>query len=104
MKNNDTHLLQNLHAISHSSNDAIVSADAQGRIVTWNPVAERIFLYGEKEVLGQPLHIIIPECFREAHDAGLRRVGSGAHRVIGKTVELAGLRRNGEEFPVELSN
>lgn len=99
-----THMLQHLHAVSHTSNDAIISADAKGLIQTWNPAAEAMFQYPKEDALGQPLAIIIPERFRKGHEMGMRRVAEGGPRhVIGKTVELAGLRKNGEEFPIELS-
>src|SRR5262249_34697337 len=53
---------------------------------------------------GQPLTVLIPERFREAHKMGLRRVSlTGESRVIGQTVELAGIRSDGTEFPLELS-
>ena len=63
-----------------------------------------MFGYAQEQVLGKPLTIIIPERYRDAHDEGIRRVsGNGEQRVLGKTVELSGLRENGEEFPIELS-
>jgi PAS domain S-box-containing protein len=87
-----------------SATDAIVTADAEGRIVSWNPAAERIFGYSTAEVAGQSLTLLIPERFREAHSAGLARVAAGGEsRVIGSTVELVGVRRGGVEFPIELS-
>jgi PAS domain S-box-containing protein len=93
-----------LEAIIGSTNDAIITADQQGLVVTWNPAAERIFGYTAEDMLGQPLTAIIPERFRDAHDEGLRRVTSGGDRhVIGNTAELAALHKDGHEFPMELS-
>ena len=95
---------QRLEAILRSANDAIVSIDELGRVVLWNPHAARIFGYTEEEMLGEPLFAIIPERYREAHEAGLERVaGGGETHVIGSTVELAGLHREGYEIPIELS-
>jgi PAS domain S-box-containing protein len=55
-------------------------------------------------VIGQPIEVIIPERYRESHREGVHRVSSGgASHVIGKTVELAAIRKDGSEFPVELS-
>ncbi len=66
--------------------------------------AERIFGYRGSEILGQPLTRIIPDRYRDAHRTGLDRVNAGGDsRVIGKTVELAGQRKDGTEFPVEIS-
>jgi len=91
-------------ALFDAAPDAIVTADARGQIVGWNPAATRIFGYTRSEVTGRPLTVIIPERFRAAHTHGIARVaGGGEPRVIGATVELVGVRRSGEEFPIELS-
>jgi len=87
-----------------TANDAILSADARGHITYFNPGAERIFGLTSDEVIDRPLTTLMPERFREAHRAGLARyVATGEARVIGKTVELAGRRKDGTEFPLELS-
>lgn len=89
---------------AEAANDAIVSADRGGKIVYFNPAAERIFGYAARQVMGRPLTILMPERFHEAHRGGFERFRStGEARVIGKTVELVGRRSNGSEFPVELS-
>jgi len=91
-------------SITQSAYDAIITANSEGLIISWNSGAEKIFRYSAQEAVGQPLTILIPERFREAHQVGLRRVAvTGESRVIGKTVELAGLRKDGTEFPLELS-
>ncbi len=91
-------------AIFQTANDAIVLADAQGRITGWNRAAQSMFGYSEAEVFGQPLTLLMPSRYREAHVQGLRRVSQTKEtKVIGKTVTLHGLRKNGEEFPIELS-
>ena len=87
-----------------TANDAILSADRHGNITYFNPGAERIFGFASNEVIGRPLTALMPERFREAHRTGLARyVATGEARVIGKTVELAGRRKDGTEFPLELS-
>jgi PAS domain S-box-containing protein len=91
-------------ALVESATDAIVTADEGGAIVSWNLAAQRIFGYAAVEVIGQPLTIIIPDRFRQAHAEGLARVAAGGTpRVIGQTVELVGVRRGGTEIPIELS-
>ena len=93
-----------LEAIVGSTGDAIVTADVQGQIITWNPAAAQIFGYDEEEILGQSLTLLIPERFHAAHDAGLSRVvRTGETKAIGQTVQLTGLRKDGSEFPIELS-
>lgn len=83
---------------------AVVTSDPDGRIVFWNAGAERIFGYAASEVVGQPLSVIIPARFRDAHDAGFRRVrASGRSELAGRTLTLTAIRRGGEEFPIELT-
>jgi PAS domain S-box-containing protein len=95
---------ETLEAVIASSPDAIVTSDALGCIVTWNPAAERIFGFTSREILGQPLTRLIPRRYRAVHDAGLARVAAtGEARMIGATAELAALRADGSEFPIELS-
>jgi len=84
--------------------DAIICADTAGDITMWLGGAEEIFGFSEDEVLGTSLTTLMPERFRAEHLAALT---SYTHerppRVVGRTVELAGLRRDGSEFPLELS-
>ena len=75
-------------------------------MISWNRGAERIFGYTEAEVVGKPLSMLMPERFRPMHDAGIKRVvdgGVAASKLIGETVEVVGLRKDGREFPLELS-
>jgi len=91
-------------SVMESAIDAIISGDAEGRIRSWNSAATALFGFTEAEVLGHPIDVIIPERYRSSHQEGIRRVsGGGASHVIGKTVELSALRKDGSEFPVELS-
>jgi PAS domain S-box-containing protein/putative nucleotidyltransferase with HDIG domain len=91
-------------AVAESASDAIVSADASGDIVFWNGSAERIFGYAEDEVLGRPLTLLMPEFHKRAHVEGLRRRREAdAPRVIGRAIEIRGLRKDGSAFPIELS-
>ncbi|MBI2340476.1 MAG: PAS domain S-box protein, partial [Deltaproteobacteria bacterium] len=90
-------------AFTDSAPNAIVSMDEAGCIISWNLRAEKMFGYQKDEALGKPMTLIMPERFREAHLAGLKRYRKiRESNVIGKTVELAGLKKTGEEFPVEL--
>jgi PAS domain S-box-containing protein len=91
-------------SVMESAIDAIISADVSGNIRSWNSAATALFGFTEGEVIGQPIELIIPERFRKLHREGIRRVSSGGpSRVIGRTVEVAAVRKNGSEFPVELS-
>jgi PAS domain S-box-containing protein len=93
-----------LRGVTESAHDAIVSADERGHIAFWNPGAERLFGYSAAEAVGQPLTILMPERYREKHQAGfVRYLSGGAAVVVGSTVELEGRRKDGHEFPIELS-
>lgn len=95
---------QRYRALAEAASDAIISADYGGMIIGWNKGASNIFGYSELEVLGKPLTILMPERYRLAHRSGIDRFKlTGVARVIGRTVELHGLRKNGMEFPIELS-
>jgi PAS domain S-box-containing protein len=91
-------------SVMESAIDAIISGDSEGKIRSWNSAATALFGFTEAEVIGEPIEVIIPERFRESHQKGIHRVSSGGpSHVIGKTVELAAIRKDGSEFPVELS-
>lgn len=91
-------------SVVQTAKDAIILADASGNIIAWNRAAQIIFGYREDEVLGQPLTMVMPERYRDAHRQGIARLQSGGEaHVIGTTVELHGLRKDGSEFPLELS-
>jgi len=91
-------------SVMESAIDAIISGDAEGRIRSWNSAATALFGFTEREVIGEPIEMIIPERYRKSHQEGVHRVSAGGpSHVIGKTVELAAIRKDGSEFPVELS-
>jgi PAS domain S-box-containing protein len=95
---------ERFRGLTEAAVDALIAADGSGRVVTWNRAAERMFGRSADEMLGQPLTAIIPERFRAAHDAGIARVAAtGQSKLAGSVVELSGLRRDGREFPMELS-
>ena len=85
--------------------DAIVTIDRSGRITEWSPKAEAMFGWDQAEVLGRPVdETIMPERYREAHRLGLARyLASGEAKVLNQRLELTARRRDGREFPVELS-
>jgi two-component system NtrC family sensor kinase len=83
---------------------ALVSTDAHGHIVEFNPAAAAMFGRTRAEVLGRPVsEVMIPERFRRAHDAGIRRMEAGGEgRVMGKRLQMHALRADGSEFPMEM--
>ncbi|TCI29801.1 bifunctional diguanylate cyclase/phosphodiesterase [Exiguobacterium sp. SL-10] len=91
-------------SVIESANDAIIVADAERRIVQWNKGAERLFGHLATDVLGHSITLIMPERFQEAHERGMKRYHETREaNVIGRTVELVGLRKDGTEFPLEMS-
>jgi PAS domain S-box-containing protein len=90
-------------SITETSIDAIVTADDNDSILTWNKGAERIFGYGS-EIIGSPVTTIIPKKYRKAHCDGMKRfLKTGEKHLIGKTAELEAIRKDGKTFPIELS-
>jgi len=90
--------------MAQTAADAIVSADPGGTIVFWNGAAEKMFGYSADAALGQALTLLMPERYREPHRQGFARyLQSGTAHLIGGTVEVHGLTREGHEFPIELS-
>ena len=91
-------------SIIQSAVDAVVLIDAQGRIETFNPAAERLFGYSEAEVLGRNVSMLMPEPYRREHDAYIERyLSTGERRIIGIGREVTGQRRDGSTFPLHLS-
>jgi diguanylate cyclase (GGDEF)-like protein/PAS domain S-box-containing protein len=90
--------------IAATSPDGIVCADRHGRISFWNTACEQLFGFPSSEAIGASLDIIVPERMRGGHGGGLQRVAAGGQtRLVGTTVELDAARRDGSEFPIELS-
>jgi PAS domain S-box-containing protein len=92
-------------AMLASALDCIIAADSDSRILEFNPAAERTFGWTRAEVLGRQLDdTIIPPEYREAHKAGMTHyLASGEHHVLGRRIEIKGMRKDGEVFPVELA-
>jgi PAS domain S-box-containing protein len=85
--------------------DAFIQMDESGRITDWNSQAEKIFGWPRSDAIGRKLvEIVVPERHRAAHLAGLERfLLTGKGRILGQRLEIEALRRDGEEFKVELS-
>ncbi len=95
---------ERFRSIAESAADAIIIVDSEGKIVFWNPAAGAIFGHRADEELGKSLEDLMPRRFRKSHRDAIKRITrTGKKKIIGKTIELAGLRRDGREFPLELS-
>jgi PAS domain S-box-containing protein len=93
-----------LQTIIDTAHDAFVALDEDGCVTEWNAAAERMFGWPRAAIMGRPLaDTIVPQRFRADHLAGIARLkATGEASVLGRQVELAALRRDGEEFPIEL--
>ncbi len=91
--------------ITTSAQDAIIMMDDHGSVSYWNNAAEQIFGYSREEIRGKKLHMILgPPRYHDAFHKGFSMfLQTGKGEVIDKTMELAALRKNGTEFPMELS-
>ena len=90
--------------VVETANDAIISMDHTGTIQFANPASTRIFGYDPAELIGEPLTVLMPKFMRELHDNGFRRyLDTGQRHINWQGTELTALRKNGQEFPVEIS-
>ena len=95
---------ERFRSLVESATDAIVLADEQGKIMSWNKAATRLFGYRVEEVQGRLLTMLMPVRYREAHEQGFRRLQeTGQSKLIGHLIAVEGLRKDGTEFPLELS-
>ncbi len=94
-----------LLAVVETAQDCVLFMDHEGKVTGFNPAAEEVFGYRSEEVMGRKMaDLIIPAPLRERHRQGLRRfLATGEHRVLKKRLELTAVRKNGVEFPVELT-
>jgi PAS domain S-box-containing protein len=85
--------------------DAVVVIDERGCILEFNPAAERIFGIRRADALGREMaELIMPARFRDQHRAGMKLyLASGQHKILGRRLEVTGLKADGSEFPVELA-
>jgi PAS domain S-box-containing protein len=92
-------------AMLESALDGVVTIDHRGAVVDFNPAAEEIFGYTADEACGQEMAmLIVPPGLRERHREALtRNVKTGRSTILGRRIELTGMRKDGSEFPVELT-
>lgn len=93
-----------LHALVESALDGIVIMDDKGRIIAFNPAAEKIFGYRSEDVIGHPVaDKLIPEPQRESHKKGLARfLATGKERIIGRRIEVVAMRADQSLFIAEM--
>ena len=90
--------------IVETASDVVVTMDETGAIRSANPSTAKIFGYESAELIGKPLTVLMPEFMRKLHDNGFRRyLATGQRHINWQGTELTAMRKNGEEFPVEIS-
>ncbi len=95
---------ERFRVLALTANDAIICANRHGAITYLNPATERMFGLKAEDAIWHSLTILMPESLRAAHLAGMARfLERGTGTLIGRTVELVGLRGTDTEFPIELS-
>jgi len=93
-----------LNAILQGTTEGILVTDDEGIIQSLNATAEKLFGFKYQDILGEPVTILIPERYCHAYTEGIKRIREGkTSEVAGKTLELHGLRKDGSEFPIEVS-
>lgn len=102
----DAHSLEQalLGSILATVPDALIVIDARGRIMSFSPAAQRMFQYGEAEVLGENVSMLMPSPDRERHDGYLDHYReTGEKKIIGIGRLTTARRRDGSTFPIELA-
>jgi PAS domain S-box-containing protein len=95
---------ERFRSLVDSATDAIIVSDHRGVVLSWNRSASNLFGYADEEVTGQRLTMLMPARYHQAHEQGLARMESaGKGRVTGAVIEVHGLKKDGTEFPIELS-
>ncbi len=95
---------QLLRSVLESVNDALITIDRHGVVLSCNPATSRLFGYESGEIVGQRVNLLMPAAQAAEHDQYLERYLSGGEaRIIGKGRELLGRHKDGSSFPIELS-
>lgn len=94
-----------LRSIASAAQDAVIMIDSEGNVTHWNPAAEKMFGYSSLEIIGRNLHsLIVPSRYLEAHHAAFPKfIQSGTGALVGAVTEVDAQRRDGSEFPIEIS-
>ncbi len=105
VRNSLTEIHSQFSSLVDSAHEGIISADLHGTIVSWNPAAEGIFGYKKEEIIGKSILMLLEERYRDLYQKGLEDISYGDPEThpIQQPLELIGLRKSGEAFPLEIS-
>jgi len=92
-------------SLAQSAPDAIISADSRGRVVFWNQAAQTLFGYAPGEIMGKEVTLLMPARYHDIHRNGFNRaLDAGKAIRPGVPTEAAALRKDGTEFPIEITH
>jgi len=95
---------ERFRTLAETAMDGIVTTDDNGNILYFNKIIKTLFGYSSEELSGKSLTMLMPEKFKVDYLNGLKEYKeSGIHRLVGKTVQTEGLRKDGTKFPFEMS-
>ncbi len=104
-KSVDTGVYEQVRQIVSAALDAVITIDSHGHVLEWNRRAEEIFGWSRAEAIGEPMaEMIVPPAMREGHHRGMEKyLATGEGPILNQRIEISALRRDGSEFPVELT-
>src|SRR6187401_1531673 len=95
---------EGIEALFLYATEGILVVDEAGKIIRINPSAERLFGYGNGELIGKKIEVLVPGRFASKHTGYRNKYNESPHaRAMGKGMELYGLKKDGKEFPAEIS-
>lgn len=104
MPDNQQQWIKTLEAIYREAVDAIITIDAHGKVASVNPATEKLFGYTQQEMLGQNVHMLMPQPHRHQHDGYIKNyLETGNKKIIGIGREVVGCRKDGSPIPVHLA-
>lgn len=91
-------------SVTETASDVVITIDSESRILAINPAVKAVFGYEPSELIGEEMPILMPETYRAAHKLGIARyLGTGVRHIPWNGIQLPGLRKDGEEIPLEIS-
>lgn len=91
-------------SVTETASDVVITIDSKSRILAINPAVKAVFGYEPSELIGEEMLILLPEKYRAAHKVGITRyLGTGVRHTSWTGIQLPGLRKDGEEVPLEIS-